>query len=186
MDCLFDHFVVALHFEPKLLVSIFVVPIGVTFDVPQAIRDLAADACMNGGNYADISNSKSSSCIAINRPEENRHAAATALALAAVVSGLTSSPEELSAKHKANRSARAAAASAAGQTAGSSAETSAGQRSGEGGAVATLAMQKVRDYQLQVFNVLFCVSIYDRALSLHGIWKCFVRVQQRKTVVSID
>ena len=96
----------------------------------QAIRDM-----VDGGNSLPGS---------VGRPtngdgdtdDHDRHARA-AQVLAAVVSGLTSTPKELSSKHRANRSA-AASASGTGSGAGASA------------AAAKPAVQKIRDYQLQV------------------------------------
>lgn len=75
--------------------------------------------------------------VAVSDPEEC-HERATAVVLAAVASGLTASPEELSAKHKLNRGG---GVSAAGEKVVSPEAR---------GAVATPAIQKVRDYQLQV------------------------------------
>lgn len=71
--------------------------------------------------------------VAVAEAADDRHARA-AQVLAAVVSGLTSTPKELSAKHRSNRGAGPAKAGA--------------------GVVATAAaspaIQKIRDYQLQV------------------------------------
>lgn len=73
---------------------------------------------------------------------DDRHVRA-AQVLAAVVSGLTSTPKELSSKHRVNRNA---GASVTGTGAGAAVST----------AAAKPAMQKIRDYQLQV-TVKDCV-----------------------------
>lgn len=103
------------------------------FRSAQAIRDLVEA-------YVD-SNKTNSAAIAVDTAVGDQRAKASALVLAAVVKGLTSSAEELAAKHKAKRGAKPAAVDL-GHLMG---------RAGEmGHSVATPAMQKVRDYQLQV------------------------------------
>lgn len=95
----------------------------------QAIRDMT-DGAVEASN--------------IDQSTGNQQARA-AQVLAAVVSGLTSTPQDLSSKHRANRSA-----------AGSSGE--AGAAGGPGvAAPAKPALQKIRDYQLQV-GMLVCSS----------------------------
>ncbi|CAM9648793.1 unnamed protein product, partial [Laminaria digitata] len=91
--------------------------------VPQAIRDMA-----------DVDDDKHP--VAVAEAADDRHARA-AQVLAAVVSGLTSTPKELSAKHRSNRGAGPAKAGAEVAT-----------------AAASPAIQKIRDYQLQA--LLLC------------------------------
>lgn len=75
--------------------------------------------------------------VAVAEAADDRHAR-VAQVLAAVVSGLTSTPKELSAKHRSNRGAGPTKAGA---------EVAA--------AAASPAIQKIRDYQLQVRDLLF-------------------------------
>lgn len=90
----------------------------------------------------------------VGHPDDDRHVRA-AQVLAAVVGGLTSTPEELSSKHRANRSA---GASGTGTGAGATPSTVA----------AKPALQKIRDYQLQVrsprtvFVLVFSKRIPER------------------------
>ena len=70
--------------------------------------------------------------------EDDRHARA-AQVLSAVASGLTSTPKELGSKHRANRSTAGSGEGAGGP--GATASTA---------AAAKPALQKIRDYQLQV------------------------------------
>lgn len=93
--------------------------------------------------------------VAVAEAADDRHARA-AQVLAAVVSGLTSTPKELSAKHRSNRGAGPAKAGA---------EVAA--------AAASPAIQKIRDYQLQVlFCCLYSSSAETRWVdrgSFHGL-----------------
>lgn len=98
----------------------------------QAIRDLADKACLDDDGKSGGAPSDGGG---------DRHARASALVLAAIVSGLTASPEELGAKHRANKKVKTAAAAASGQVTAAA---------GIGDSVTTPAIQKVRDYQLQV------------------------------------
>lgn len=89
----------------------------------QAVHDMTEDSGQPSGNGDDSG---------------DRYARA-AQVLAAVVSGLTCTPEELSLKYKSNRGAQPAMDAGAGMA----------------GAVAKPSIQKIRDYQLQVTWVFF-------------------------------
>lgn len=109
-----------------VLAAIRVSSDSLTILTPQAVRDLA-----EGYTDSDVTDAPTST-------PEDRHARATALILAAIVDGLTASPDDLSGKHRANRANRAAVPPE--QATGAEA----------GARVTTPAMQKVRDFQLQV------------------------------------
>lgn len=126
------------HFLPPTT-STFPVPVlfapehAVRLQHMQAIRDM-----VDGGNSlpGSVGHPTNEGGDTDDPDDHDRHARA-AQVLAAVVSGLTSTPKELSSKHRANRSA---AASASGTGSGAGAST----------AAAKPAVQKIRDYQLQV------------------------------------
>lgn len=84
----------------------------------------------------------------VGHPTDDQHVRA-AQVLAAVVSGLTSTPKELSSKHRANRSAGASMTGAVARAAAST-------------AAAKPALQKIRDYQLQVtLQDYGCVPLFQ-------------------------
>lgn len=101
----------------------------------QAIRDIVDGGKSLSGNVGHLTNEGG------HADDDDRHVRA-AQVLAAVVSGLTSTPKELGSKHRANKSARASASTSGAGVAesGAGASTSA----------AKPAVQKIRDYQLQV------------------------------------
>lgn len=117
----------------------------------QAIRDMvdgdkSSPASVGHPAYANGGGDKD---------HHERHARA-AQVLAAVVSGLTSTPRELGSKHRANRSGGASGTGAKESGAGASL------------AAAKPAVQKIRDYQLQVTLQHKCPTVW----LLHLICVC--------------
>lgn len=105
----------------------------------QAIRDM-----VDGGNTLPGSVGRPTNTNGDGDTDDHDRDVRAAQVLAAVVSGLTSTPKELSSKHRANRSAGASASGTG--TGTGAAESGAGAST----AAAKPAVQKIRDYQLQV------------------------------------